>query len=218
MGRGATAREKYHLKSEDIGRFTLIRCGVTSTPLPPYYLCTLGGYMKLFSLALSLLLLTSCGNSNVGNSIGAARGVIKSNGNTVGYILNLETGGLLTAYISSVDRYVTINPVTGAYAATGTMYFTTAGCAGTPYVNAGWKGMVGKTVLFDGSKYYLVSSMVTSPTTISSNATATSGTSSYMLCTNSSASIQLNYGAASLTETTQPYDFASVAPLTVDYP
>lgn len=134
---------------------------------------------------------------------------IDSNGSTVANIVQFAAG-TVTAYIPSVDRYVSIQLADGQYSPSF-FYWSHPNCTGVPIVS-GFIGETGKSILFDlvNNKYFLVSNLIFPNTTMSYQSYSISGN-----CTNASYSTVSSYGFAALTEVSKPYDFTSMAPITI---
>jgi hypothetical protein len=142
-----------------------------------------------------------------------------SNGSSkVAYVLGVANG-YADVYIPSADRYATINLTTGAYAPLSELkwrpayyYYTGLNCTGTCYVST-FLGELGKSIIYDQSAYYKVAAVETSPiATLSQFSTSVSTTT----CRNFSTTLPANE-YYNVTADTIPYDFSTIAPLTIQY-
>lgn len=133
-------------------------------------------------------------------------------GTTVAYVAGLLSNGVFLLYLQGTSQYAYVDSQTGTYGVgDANLYFTGSGCTGTAMATR-WLGEVGKTVLFDGTHYYLVSSEYTIGT-VFSEGSGVAGSP----CGNFIGTYTTIVGDAHLTATTQPYDFAALAPLTPSF-
>lgn len=131
------------------------------------------------------------------------RVTIKSGSTVVAYVLGIGQDQV-NIYVPSVERYVAVAPSDGSYTAWGVFYAST-GCTGA--AASSYSGILGKAVVYGNSKYYLVNSSVTNFAYASMWSNGT--------CTNTSSTYSGKLG--SLTEVSRPYDFSSMAPLSLTY-
>lgn len=135
------------------------------------------------------------------------------NGNLVAYVVGLESDGFLLLYIVTANEYAYVNSQTGLYGVDSnvTFYYTEANCTGTVAAE-GWLGEMGKTILFNGSNYFLVSGEYNAGQVFSEESSSNTGG-----CSNFTGTYTMSQGSAKLTAATQPYNFASIAPLNLSF-
>ncbi|MBI1860467.1 MAG: hypothetical protein HYR96_06080 [Deltaproteobacteria bacterium] len=140
--------------------------------------------------------------------------VLKHGSDSLGFVMDFIQYDFVHAYIPSIDQYVRINLTTGKYRDNETyqLWFTTSDCSGTVYSNQ-YHGVPGKTVTLSANngKYYLVKNVTSSAVTIASYQ------SSGITCKATSFSVGPSDRVAILEEVTRPYDFESIAPLTIEF-
>lgn len=165
-----------------------------------------------------LLLIVGCGKSptvtvqNLGASSSGATSeveILDSSKNLLGYVIG-NASDQLSVYLPTQNKYVAIDSETGKYI-NSTVYYSNANCTGNA-VTGLWPGDYSTAVVYAGSTYYSVSSLVTSTFSYASywsilGCTATVGTAN-----------PANFETlGNLTVTTQPYDFTSLAPIQLVY-
>lgn len=100
--------------------------------------------------------------------------------------------------------YTQVTLSTGAYASSY-LYYSGVGCTGSPAVSV-FIGSVNKSIVYGNSTYYKVTAEV-----------ASFSYQSYLIgavCTNLTSTLT---NAGTLTVTTQPYNFAALAPITLNF-
>jgi len=152
-------------------------------------------------------------NSDIPNS----QATLDSKNSTIGYILGFEEGWALV-YLREEKKYVEMDIQSGdyrpyPYVRSKVIYFSALNCTGTAIAEQ-FKGEVGKAVLYiQDSRYFLVNSL---DDYSSSNFIYKSQFSWTGGCTDTG-ELSFDRIAGTMTETSRPYDFASIAPFTVKY-
>jgi hypothetical protein len=137
--------------------------------------------------------------------------ITAADGSIAAYIVGFGNQGVASVYVPSLDLYTQIHLKTGKYLPINTFYSGPNG-SGTAY-SSGWIGEIGKSIVFNGSNYYIAESIQTDASvTVQSFCTdgAISNTSTQTL----------GWAIADfavLTPTTRPYDFTALAPIHVVY-
>lgn len=179
---------------------------------------------KFIATSLVALFVTSCGQLNTGGSstgggagsVGAGRAVVKdSSGNTVAHLVQWLDQSLALLYLPDADKYVYVETETGSYdigefwtnSAKPSFFFSEENCTGNVAMDDDWWGQKNKVIVSFSNRYFYISS---GSTTFNFDSQSSSPTSS---CTSPSTGTTTN--AYLLTETTQPYNFAAIAPLNI---
>ena len=175
-----------------------------------------------FFLFLFVLGVSSCGKLNQSDSTGtsgsvyAGRAVIKdSSGNTVAHLVQWIDKSLAVLYLTGADKYVYVETESGSYdisqfwtySGQPSFAFSEENCTGSVAVDDDWWGPKNKVIVFTRNRYF---SIGTAPTSFAVKSILDSSG----VCLNITATYS---GYYPLIETTQPYNFAAIAPLTITF-
>ncbi len=165
--------------------------------------------MKLKYALPFLWVIVGCGGSSNSNSKTNAVSmdmptIQDSSGNVVADVVGFSLNDVVIVYIPSSKIYSKIYLTTGGYYPMQ-IFYTSSNCTGSAYADF-WYDSNNVNVIFDGTNYWATTGSVVT-NTVASYFTNGQG------CTTSSGS---NSGPA-LTSTTQPYNFAAIAPISLHY-
>jgi len=174
---------------------------------------------KMLSIALILLGLVSCGGSDNADPARMPFVLKSSSGASLGYVITVNTDSIFV-YLSSIDRYMTLDQRTGLPPTVTTTslpsaYFAQANCSGDALIGVpkSFQGEVGKTIFANNSSYYLISKIYPISQSISflSTSDASGG------CSNGGGIFLTYEGSLLLQKISAPVDLSDQAPLVIQY-